>query len=76
MELPNNVFLIVGKQIRFILFLTILLLHSSCVKDIWIESVNRDTITGEWEKWCPPILRNIDGSCREFDNSRNYNQVL
>ena len=21
--------------------------------------------TDEWEKWCPPIKRNIDGSCRE-----------
>ncbi len=50
---------------RFILFLIILLLLSNCVKDIWNESSNRDPITGEWERWCPPIKRNIDGSCRE-----------
>ena len=65
MEFPNNVFLIVDKKMRFILFLIILLLLSSCVKDIWNESGKRDPITGEWEKWCPPIKRNIDGSCRE-----------
>ena len=50
---------------RFILFLIILLLLSNCVKNIWNESGNRDPITGDWEKWCPPIKRNIDGSCRE-----------
>jgi hypothetical protein len=63
-EFPNNVFLIVDKKIR-LFFLIILLLLSSCVKDIWNESGKRDPITGEWEKWCPPIKRNIDGSCRE-----------
>ena len=63
-EFPNNVFLIVNKKMR-LLFLNILLLLSSCVKDIWNESGKRDPITGEWEKWCPPIKRNIDGSCRE-----------
>ena len=63
-EFPNNVFLIVDKKIR-LFFLIILLLLLSCVKDIWNESGKRDPITGEWEKWCPPIKRNIDGSCRE-----------
>ena len=55
-----------GKQMRFFLFLSGLLLLSSCVNNIWNESVKKDPITGEWEKWCPPILRNIDGTCREF----------
>jgi hypothetical protein len=51
---------------RFFLFLIFLLLLSSCVINIWNESGNKDPITGEWEKWCPPILKNIDGTCREF----------
>ena len=55
-----------GKQMRFFLFLIFLLVLSSCVNNIWNESVKKDPITGEWEKWCPPILRNIDGTCREF----------
>ena len=55
-----------GRQMRFVLFLIFLLLLSSCVNNIWNESVKKDPITGEWEKWCPPILRNIDGTCREF----------
>jgi len=55
-----------GKQMRFFLFLSGLLLLSSCVNNIWNESVKKDPITGEWEKWCPPILRNIDGTSREF----------
>ena len=55
-----------GKQMRFFLFLIFLLLLSSCVINIWNESGNKDPITGEWEKWCPPILKNIDGICREF----------
>ena len=61
----HNLFLIIYNKIRFILYLMILLLLSNCVKDIWNETGNRDSITGEWEKWCPPIKRNIDGSCRE-----------
>ena len=56
---------LLDKKMRFILFLIILLLLSNCVKDIWNESGGRDPITGEWEKWCPPIKRNLDGSCRE-----------
>ena len=55
-----------GKQMRFFLFLSGLLLLSSCVNNIWNESVKKDPITGEWKKWCPPILRNIDGTFREF----------
>ena len=55
-----------GRQMRFVLFLIFLLLLSSCVINIWNESAKKDPITGEWEKWCPPILRNIDGTCREF----------
>jgi hypothetical protein len=51
---------------KFLLYLIFLLLLSSCVKNIWDESVKRDPITGDWEKWCPPILRNFDGSCREL----------
>ena len=65
MRSTNNIFVIVEKKMRFILFLIIPLLLSNCVKNIWNESGNRDPITGEWEKWCPPIKRNIDGSCRE-----------
>ena len=55
-----------GRQMRFFLFLIFLLLLSSCVNNIWNESAKKDPITGEWGKWCPPILRNIDGTCREF----------
>ena len=54
---------------RFILFLTFLLLISSCVKNIdfiWDESVGKDPITWDWKKYCPQILRNIDGSCQEL----------
>ncbi len=29
-------------------------------------------ITGEWEKWCPPIMRNIDVSCREINNQKFF----
>ncbi len=41
------------------------------MKELHITSTNRrslrtsDLNTDEWEKWCPPIKRNIDGSCRE-----------
>ena len=28
------------------------------------EELVGDNLTGEWEKWCLPILRNIDGTCR------------
>ena len=31
-------------------------------KIIWNEPGKKDPITGEWEKWCPPIMRNIDES--------------
>jgi len=55
-----------GNQVKHLLILLSCLLLSSCVKDIWNESGKRDPITGEWVKWCPPILRNIDGTCREF----------
>ena len=56
---------------RFILFLTFLLLISSCVKNIdfiWDESVEKDPITGDWKKYCVPILRNINESCQELEN--------
>ena len=36
----------------------------SCVKNtdfIWDESVEKDPITGDWKKYCPQILKNIDG---------------
>jgi len=62
---------------KYLLTILSFILLSSCVKDIWNESGKRDPITGEWVKWCPPILRNIDGSCREFDgkewNGTYYN---
>jgi len=45
---------------KHLLILISFLLLSSCVKDIWNEPGKRDPITGEWVKWCPPILRNID----------------
>ena len=57
---------------RFIHFLIFILLITSCVNSIWNESGNKDPITGEWEKWCPPIMRNIDESCREINNQKFF----
>ena len=53
-----------------LIFFTFLLLISSCVKNIDFiqdESVEKNPIAGDWKKYCPQILRNIDGSCQELE---------
>ena len=42
-------------------------------KNIWNESGQKDPITGEWEKLYPPIMRNINESCREINNHKFFN---
>ena len=42
----------------------------SCVKNIdfiWDESVEKDPITGDWKKYCLPILRNFNESRQELE---------
>jgi len=55
------------------IFFIILLLLSNYDNNIWNETCDRGPIKDEWVKWCPPIKRDIDGSCWEKENEKPEN---
>ena len=63
----NLVTLSTYLSMRCLLFSLVFFVFLGCHKNIWNESGEKDPITGDWKKYCPPIYqKSFDGSCKPW----------